>query len=291
MTTSAKRSVPTVLTTVGLRFLIVAMVTACTAPSRSAAPVAEPTQAPSGAPASTPEPTQAAPATAPPTDTPPTTEPTEPPATHTQTAPADTRAPAPPQTARYELVFEATWSADTHPTDFPLNPHFSPLIGAAHGPAALLWEVGGLASPGIKNMAETGGTSPLDSEIEALITENTVCATVSGGGIPVSPGNVKVTFEVNLDCPFVSMVTMIAPSPDWFVGVSGLSLLQDGAWVDGLTINLLPFDAGTDSGPTYASPNDPTASPVPIQRLSVGPLLTGGSVPPLGTFTFTRLAG
>jgi len=287
-TTLSARTVPTM---VGLAFLISAVGTACAARSPSAAPVPQSTQAPSEATTPTLEPTEAPPTTAPPTDEPRTPEPTEPPPTPTLPAPTDAPTPSPRQTAQYELVFDATWSADTHPVDFPSNPHFSPLIGATHGPEAVLWEVDGLASPGIRNVAETGGTSPLDSEIEALIAGGTICAAISGRGVPVSPGSVKVAIEVNLDCPLISIVTMIAPSPDWFVGVSGLSLLQDGAWVDALTVELLPHDAGTDSGSTYASPNDATASPESIYLLGVEPLLIDGSVPPLGTFTFTRLDG
>jgi hypothetical protein len=213
--------------------------------------------------------------------------PTDPPPTATAPPPTE----APPPSAKYELVFEATWSADSHPADFPPNPHFSPLIGASHGPDANLWDVENPASPGIKNVAETGGTSPLDSEIEAFIASGTACATISGGGVPVSPGSVSVTFTVNLGCPLVSVVTMIAPSPDWFVGVAGLNLLQDGAWVDELTIELLPHDAGTDSGTRYTSPNDPTSSPGPITPIEWEPLVVDGIVPALGTFTFTRLDG
>jgi hypothetical protein len=153
----------------------------------------------------------------------------------------------------------------------------------------VLWTVGGLSSPGIKNMAETGGTSPFDAEIAALIAEGTACDLIAGGGVPVSPGSARVTFEASLDCPLVSVVTMIAPSPDWFVGVDGMSLLQEGAWVEELTVDLLPYDAGTDSGQSYASPNDPTADPQPIYLIDGGPLLIEGLVPPFGTFTFTRV--
>ena len=34
--------------------------------------------------------------------------------------------------ARYRVTFQATWSAETHPTNFPANPHFSGLVGATH---------------------------------------------------------------------------------------------------------------------------------------------------------------
>jgi hypothetical protein len=199
--------------------------------------------------------------------------------------------PAPIEPAEYQLSFDATWSAATHPTGFPPNPHFSGLIGAAHTPGVRLWNMGELASPGIKNMAETGGKSPLNTEIDALIDSGDACVQISGGGIPTSPGSVAVTFTVNEQCPAVSVVTMIAPSPDWFVGVSALSLLADGAWVDEKTIELLPYDAGTDSGEAYTSPNLPTIDPEPILMLDTKPLLVDGVVPPLGTFTFIRLDG
>jgi hypothetical protein len=189
------------------------------------------------------------------------------------------------------LTFDATWSVATHPTDFPPNPHFSGLIGAAHRPDARLWQVGELASPGIKNMAETGGKSPLNSEIDALIAAGDACVQISGGGIGTSPGAVDVIFKVSEDCPVVSVVTMIAPSPDWFVGVSALSLLEDGAWVDEKVIELFPYDAGTDSGASYTSPNLPTGSPEGIFMIEGEPLLVDGSVPSLGTFTFERLEG
>jgi hypothetical protein len=213
-----------------------------------------------------------------------TAEPTEVPPTAT---PLPTEPPAP--SAEYQLTFDATWSADTHPTDFPPNPHFSGLIGAAHTPDVRLWAAGELASPGIRNMAETGGKSPLDAEIDALIAEGSACVAISGQGVNPSPGTVTVVFVASLDCPVVSVVTMIAPSPDWFVGVSGLSLLEDGRWVVRETVELYPYDAGTDSGTSYTSPDLATADPELIYRIEADPLLVGGQVPLLGTFTFTRL--
>jgi hypothetical protein len=73
--------------------------------------------------------------------------------------------------------------------------------------------------------------------------------------------------------------------------VSALSLLEDGTWVDEKVIELLPYDAGTDSGEAYTSPDLPTTDPEPIFSLETEPLLVDGAVPPLGTFTFTRLDG
>lgn len=61
---------------------------------------------------------------------------------------------------------------------------------------------------------------------------------------------------------------MIYPSPDWFVGASGLELcLSNGSWVEQKVISLYPYDAGTDSGMTYISPDQPTIPKETIKRI------------------------
>ena len=61
------------------------------------------------------------------------------------------------------------------------------------------------------------------------------------------------------DYPRVTLVTTIAPSPDWFVGVSGRSLLDSsGAWLESLTVNLYPWDAGTEEGTEFSLSNSAT---------------------------------
>lgn len=193
--------------------------------------------------------------------------------------------------ATYSVTFEATWRNETHPhANFPTSAHFSSLIGAIHHGDTTFWEVGALASEGIERMAETGGTSTLRSEVEAQIAQNNALAILSGGSVPTSPGSATIeSFEVNQTFPFVTLVTMIAPSPDWFVGVSNLSLLdEEGNWVASQVVTLYPYDSGTDSGPDYTSPNQDTDPAEAIASMR-------GQFPfsdePIGTFTFTRLDG
>jgi spondin N len=202
----------------------------------------------------------------------------------------DSTGPTPPDgdTATYRVTFQATWSATTHPTNFPGGPHFSGLIGATHGPGASFWADGGTASAGIRNVAETGGKSPLTSEIESAIATGTAYSEISGGGINPSPGTVSVEFEIHSSQPLVTLVSMIAPSPDWFVGVYDFSLREEGEWTSEVTAALPAYDAGTDSGSTYTSANQPTEPQAPIAQITSSPL--GGSVP-LGTFTFTLISG
>src|SRR5262245_10923006 len=58
--------------------------------------------------------------------------------------------------ASYTVTFTSTWSASSHPVDFPANAHFSGLIGATHDDRVRFWREGELASAGIQAMAELG---------------------------------------------------------------------------------------------------------------------------------------
>jgi hypothetical protein len=197
--------------------------------------------------------------------------------------------PNPAATARYRVTFDASWSASSHPTDIPRNPHFSRLIGGTHKSTVKFWESGALASEGIRLMAEQGRTTPLDTEVEAAIAAGQAQRVLVGDGIDRSPDRVVLDFEISRDFSLVTLVSMLAPSPDWFVGVSGLNLIENGDWVSEKVVVLQPWDAGTDSGATFSSADLRTAPAEPIHLIGTGPLLVGASVPPVGTFTFRRL--
>ncbi len=189
------------------------------------------------------------------------------------------------ETAEYQVTFESTWSAQTHPLDFPSGAHFSGLIGGTHNDKVSFWQVGSLASQGIQDMAELGSKTALTQEVQAASVAGTANAVLSGGGISPSPGSVSLTFNVDEAFPLVTLVSMLAPSPDWFVGVSGLSLRANGAWLPRVVVDLVLYDAGTDSGPSYGSPNMPSMPHVPIAENTSGAFASDNHV---GTFTFDR---
>jgi hypothetical protein len=162
------------------------------------------------------------------------------------------------ETARYLLTFESTWSASTHPEGFPANPHFSGLVGAVHDSRVSFWMPGEEASPGIEAMAELGSKTLLLAEVAEALGQGTAAAELSGGGIALSPGSVTLEFEAHEDFPLLTIVSMVAPSPDWFVGVTALPLRDVGGWLPSLQVELVVYDAGTDSGTDYTSENADT---------------------------------
>ena len=186
---------------------------------------------------------------------------------------------------QYDVSFTATWSSGTHPSAYPAGAHFSPLVGGTHNDLVSFWNVGALATPGIERMAESGATSTLLTEVQTAISAGTARNQILGSGIG-SPGNTATSFEVSSSHSRVTLVTMIAPSPDWFVGVSGLDLRDGSGWRPDVVVDLFAYDAGTDSGVNFISSNFDTN---PKQFISLLGAPLAGS-PPLGSFRFTLVS-
>ena len=194
-------------------------------------------------------------------------------------------------TARYQVVFTATWSQATLPTNWPSNAHFYGLVGGIHNRALHFWRDGETASEGIRLMSELGQKTTLLNEIAPFLTNGLAQFQLSGGGISLSPGSVSYSFPqpMRRDFPLVTLVSMIAPSPDWFVGVDSLNMIENNRWLTNRVVTLYGRDAGTDSGTTYTSPDQVTVPRGVITPFTGFPALQDGVIVPFGTFTFTRL--
>jgi hypothetical protein len=161
-----------------------------------------------------------------------------------------------PDQARYEVTFEAVWNRSSHGgrPPFPSGAHFSRVVAAAHLPEVSFWSTGGIATSGIEIMAETGATSALCREIGAEAERSRSSTCMNGAEASFrSPGSVSLGFDATGDLPVLTLVSMIAPSPDWFVGVSGMPLMEEGCWKERIEVELIGYDSGTDSGATFTA--------------------------------------
>ena len=143
------------------------------------------------------------------------------------------------------------------------------------------FKLGTLATPGIKEMAERGKTFPLDSEITAKISNGEGYKLYQGDGLPSGVG--EVTLKINVDQQFsaVTIVSMLAPSPDWYIAALNVNLLKDGNFVKEKKVDVLVYDAGTDDGVTFASANTVTSPQQPISLFVDAPLGNGTVISPV----------
>ena len=161
-----------------------------------------------------------------------------------------------PASATYGVTFRATWDATSHGSSppFPSGAHFSRVVGATHVEEASFWSGGGIATEGIESMAETGAVSAFCNEVQAEVGRGRAGGCIRGQEASFrSPGTVTLAFDVDEELPFLTLVSMIAPSPDWFVGVDGIALQQGGCWTPRIETDLVGYDAGTDGGTTFTA--------------------------------------
>ncbi|CAB0038733.1 unnamed protein product [Trichogramma brassicae] len=174
--------------------------------------------------------------------------------------------------AKYELAFEGLWSRYTHPRSFPTKPwnaRFSDVIGASHTNAYRFWQLDVPASDGMKLVAENGNTRLLESELKNQSEHIRTIIKARGINFPNITSKTFAVFRVDQQHHLVSVVSMIDPSPDWFLGVSGLELCLDNcSWVDQKQLNLYPIDAGTDNGLSYEASDSPTEPRDVIRRIT-----------------------
>ena len=191
--------------------------------------------------------------------------------------------------AQYQVRFDATWTASNHPLDYPGSAHLSGLIGTTHDANYRLFADGATASSGLEALSERGAHSPLDKEIRSAIANGTAGGLFESDPLFEFPGSISAKFKADKAHPMVSVAAMVAPSPDWFTGVSRVNLRKDGRWVSQVKLKLYAWDAGTDSGTTYAAP-DADTMPRQSIRLNASPQFKGaGGLTPVGTITFTRI--
>jgi hypothetical protein len=132
--------------------------------------------------------------------------------------------------------FSVTITNTTH------GAYFTPLLISAHADTIHLFELGQPASPEIQAMAEGGDISGLETAVGGA-DDDTVANPAAG---VLGPG-ASVSANLNTDTtgnPVLSLVAMILPTNDGFVGLDSLAIPQTpGTYV----YYLNAYDAGTEA--------------------------------------------
>lgn len=206
-------------------------------------------------------------------------------------------------TGKYQMTFHGLWSRQTHPKEYPTHKrllHWSNIVGASHSKAYNIWQYGGYASKGIKEVCEFGYPRTLEQEMRQHSRD--IRTVVKTPGIWWSePHGLRQSrwarFSVDRRNHLLTMITMLGPSPDWCVGVSALNLcLPNCTWAGDMEIDLYPWDAGTDDGVTYMSRNMKSDPQQKIHRITnsfpnnpSSPFYNLEAIRPLARLTLRRI--
>ena len=202
--------------------------------------------------------------------------------------PGAARPTMPTGPAEYTVIVKSTWTKTSHPFEYPSGAHFSGMIGASHNAKYSIFAVGRRPTPGLERLSEEGKHSPLDTEIRAAIDQGNALMLFESGGLKNWKDSMVATVRVDPAHPLVSVVNMIAPSPDWFTGASSVNLAENGGWITRRTVTLYAYDSGGDDGKTYKAPDRDTNPKKPTTRAATRHFVVHGRVKPVATVTFVR---
>ncbi|KAH0624418.1 hypothetical protein JD844_031836 [Phrynosoma platyrhinos] len=190
--------------------------------------------------------------------------------------------------ATYSIVFSGKWSQVAFPKQYPLYrppAQWSSLLGVTHNSDYSIWKTNEYASNGMRDFAERGEPWTLMKEIEAAGEKiQSVHGIFSAPAISTGIGQTSTDLEVHSGHPLVSIVVRIVPSPDWFVGIDSLNLCEKDHWKQQVSLELSPYDAGTDSGFTFSSPNFAT-----IPQDTVTEITSSSPSHPANSFYYPKL--
>ena len=140
----------------------------------------------------------------------------------------------------------------------------------------------------------SGGTGTLVNEINAQIDAKKAWKRILPGGPQLGPEAMRTGINVEVTANFtkVSIITMLAPSPDWFIGIDSVDLCNNGTWRESLNITMLaPYDAGTEDGTAFSLSNAATSPHVNISEITnntVGAFNAPNPIASLGEFRFVK---
>lgn len=175
------------------------------------------------------------------------------------------------EAAIYIVTFDSNWSQETHPHpngSLPNSAHWSRLVGAIHNNEISFLTMGELSTQGIENIAESGSNGAFNNEVNNAITAGTAIEYIDLGDLDSDLGQIIGTIQATTEHSLISLISMIAPSPDWIIAIDSIALLNDAnEWEEEISIDLYPYDAGTDNGTDYTSGNSDTNPAQPISSL------------------------
>ncbi|PXF44853.1 Spondin-1 [Gracilariopsis chorda] len=176
--------------------------------------------------------------------------------------------------AVYRVTFTNLLTAENFGDLIPPNGLvFSPLAGASHSNRFSFFTIRGFASPQVEQIAETGQNGRFVTQAKNMQRTGKVFTVAAADG-PSLPGtDTSLFFAVDCARPFITMLGMIAPSPDWIVQINNRNMFRNGMFIPRENGTLIAYDTGTDDGREFTPPGDASLDMPTEPQMNIVPLV------------------
>jgi hypothetical protein len=191
--------------------------------------------------------------------------------------------------ASYTMQVTTYWSPPAFVV--PAGVHITAITGMVHTPDTMLWKPGLRATSGLEDVAEIGAPAKMNIEIDTVIAAQKASERFNITP-PAINGSVQKNLTLTQKFSEVSFASMIAPSPDWFLGIHNFSLISNNEWIKDTLVNIYVYDAGTEDGDVFGYSNPPTTPQQNVNLLQAAQatVLANGnpSLAHIATVRFTK---
>jgi hypothetical protein len=173
---------------------------------------------------------------------------------------------------KFKIIFSTNWGTPgtENNINFPTkqkngeDSHTGNMCLITHNDKYSAFKLGDYANQGIIESSEYGKN---DSLITEIINEKQNCFSYYTAPVLNTPGKAIFDITINPQYPYISFVTMIAPSSNWFTGISSVNLTNV---IEPIRIPTYAYDAGADYGTEFRTlPKHPRGEDVqPIMLLN-----------------------
>jgi len=153
---------------------------------------------------------------------------------------------------------------------------YSPLAGVSHSNRISLFTIRGFASKAVELIAEQGVNSLFIRKAKFIRWKTGEVRSVVDAGAPTMPGTATV-LRLSVDCrnPSLTVIGMIAPSPDWIVQINNFLTydLSDGEFIKYAAGDLIAYDSGVDDGNQFTPPANLSLDIPTVPQKNIAPLV------------------
>lgn len=153
---------------------------------------------------------------------------------------------------------------------------YSPLAGVSHSNRVSLFTIRGFANKPTEILAETGVNTRFVRFAKRLrATKRGVLSVVDAGAQTMPGKSTTVILQVDCQHPFVTVIGMIAPSPDWIVQINNRNLFdtENNRFIRRDSGTLIAYDTGVDDGREFTPPLDLSLDLPTVPQKNIAPLV------------------